>query len=47
MSQINKAVDFHAHPVDEVFRREIEKLGIDVLHGGRLSSARMERKIAA
>ena len=31
MSQINKTVDFHAHPVDEVFRREIENLGIDVL----------------
>ena len=31
MNVINKAVDFHAHPVDEVFRREIENLGIDVL----------------
>ena len=31
MNTINKTVDFHAHPVDEVFRREIENLGIDVL----------------
>ncbi len=31
MNLINKTVDFHAHPIDEVFRREIENLGIDVL----------------
>ncbi len=31
MNTTNKTVDFHAHPVDEVFRREIENLGIDVL----------------
>ena len=31
MNTINKTVDFHAHPVDEVFRREIENLGIDVI----------------
>ena len=24
MNTINKTVDVHAHPVDEVFRREIE-----------------------
>ena len=30
MNIINKTVDFHAHTVDGV-RREIEKLGIDVL----------------
>ena len=31
MNLTNKTVDFHAHPIDEVFRREIENLGIDVL----------------
>ncbi len=31
MNVINKPVDFHAHHVDEAFRREIENLGIDVL----------------
>ena len=31
MNLINKTVDFHAHPVDEVFHREIENLSIDVL----------------
>ncbi len=31
MNLTNKTVDFHAHQVDEVFRREIENLGIDVL----------------
>ena len=24
MNILNKAIDFHAHPVDEVFRREVE-----------------------
>ena len=31
MNLTNKTVDFHAHPIDEVFRREIENLGIDAL----------------